>query len=198
MTIDTTFRSDERFTQSQFADWLRRRPRGEAQHHELLDGHIVQSPPAGHPHSAVEAAIVQLLRERVRRTHAGVVHGSSAAFELPSGDTVAPDVSFVSEATRASSMRTGAGDFYAMVPDLVVEIATRSTSRRDQNGKKRIYEKNGVAEYWIVSPETRDVSVHRRGRSRYGRPIVVMNGLVVSSVLPGLAIPLDEIFADVD
>jgi Uma2 family endonuclease len=43
------------------------------------------------------------------------------------------------------------------VPDLIVEILSPSTSKRDRGYKKRLYEKCGVKEYWIV--DTRNCSV---------------------------------------
>lgn len=45
-------------------------------------------------------------------------------------------------------------------PDLVVEILSPSTSRRDKKEKKDAYEKHGVKEYWIVSPNDKSVEVH--------------------------------------
>ena len=38
------------------------------------------------------------------------------------------------------------------VPDLVVEILSRSTARMDRGHKKDVYEAFGVREYWIISP----------------------------------------------
>ena len=47
-------------------------------------------------------------------------------------------------------------------PDLVVEILSPSTSRKDQNEKYNLYERSGVKEYWVVEPAGR--FGHRRGR----------------------------------
>lgn len=46
------------------------------------------------------------------------------------------------------------------VPDLVVEILSKSTADRDRNEKFAKYEKYGVKEYWIVDPFMRCVDVY--------------------------------------
>ncbi|MBR1398192.1 MAG: Uma2 family endonuclease [Selenomonadaceae bacterium] len=45
-------------------------------------------------------------------------------------------------------------------PDLVVEILSPSTARRDKIQKKSIYEKYGVKEYWIVDPFSKSVEIY--------------------------------------
>lgn len=195
--METAFRSEERFTQSQFFDWLQERPRSDINHYELLGGHIVMTPPAGYPHGTVEAQIVAALVQHAGGGKLGSVNGSSAGYDLPSGDTVEPDVSFVSAATLTAGPRPRAGKFYQLVPDLMVEILSPATSRRDRTEKKRIYEKNGVAEYWIVSPERRHVTLHALEKGKYAA-VTVVRGHVESRLLPGLRVPLETIFADCD
>ena len=47
-------------------------------------------------------------------------------------------------------------------PDLVVEILSKSTARKDRAEKFFAYEKYGVKEYWIITPETKSVEVYLR------------------------------------
>ena len=46
------------------------------------------------------------------------------------------------------------------VPDLIVEILSKSTARRDKIDKLKLYEKFGVKEYWIVDPFIKCVDVY--------------------------------------
>ena len=46
------------------------------------------------------------------------------------------------------------------VPDLVVEVLSRSTARNDRFNKKALYEKYGVKEYWIVDPLGKTIEVY--------------------------------------
>ncbi len=52
------------------------------------------------------------------------------------------------------------------VPDMVAEIFSRSTMKRDMGIKKDIYERNGVKEYWMIDPwrETIEVYLLRDGK----------------------------------
>ena len=58
--------------------------------------------------------------------------GSSAGYDLPSGDTLEPDVSFLSAARLAAGPAPERGRFLRIVPDLVVEILSDSTAKRDR------------------------------------------------------------------
>ena len=45
------------------------------------------------------------------------------------------------------------GGSYSGIPKFIVETLSPSTAKRDKAEKKDIYEKAGVEEYWIVSPQ---------------------------------------------
>jgi len=45
------------------------------------------------------------------------------------------------------------GGSYSGIPKFIAETLSPSTAKRDRSVKKEIYEKAGVEEYWIVSPQ---------------------------------------------
>ena len=194
MDVQVTFRSEQRLSQDEFFEWLQRRPAGDIHHYELIHGRIVMTPPAGFGHGTVEATLVHLLREHVVGRRLGRILGSSAGYDLPSGDTLEPDVSFVSVERLAVGPAPDPTRFARLVPDLVVEILSPSTARRDRTEKKEIYAANGVREYWLVDPVGETATVfHLRGEA-YGEPIQVRDGVVPSEVLPDLELRAGEIF----
>lgn len=56
-------------------------------------------------------------------------------------------------------------------PDMVIEIISPSTARKDKIEKFMKYEEAGVNEYWIVEPEVKVVSIFTLQQDgRFGRP----------------------------
>ena len=53
------------------------------------------------------------------------------------------------------------------VPDLVVEVLSQSTMKRDIGIKKNLYEKHGVKEYWIVYPWSKRIEVYHLINGKY-------------------------------
>jgi Uma2 family endonuclease len=189
------FESINTLEPAEFAAWVEARERlGDPDRYELLSGRVVVSPPAGWPHGEIEAAVATLLGAHVRAHGLGRTFGSSQGFELPTGDTVAPDVSVVS-AERWSTTTPITGKFLRVVPELVVEILSESTASRDRGEKKGIYGKAGVLEYWIVDTRARTVTVFTGDGERFdaGR-ILSEREELQSRVLPALQLLVASLF----
>lgn len=84
-------------------------------------------------------------------------------------------------------------------PDLVVEVISPSTVRKDLHEKLRLYESFGVREYWIVHPSDKTLlimSPDKNGAYLTSRPITTGDS-IESKVFPGLELDLDDLFTDV-
>ncbi len=86
-------------------------------------------------------------------------------------------------------------------PDLVVEVFSPSTGKRDANEKFQLYEAAGVKEYWLVYPNEVTVIVfllQEDGKYDEGTVYNIINGTIKVPVrtLEGLIIDLEELFAD--
>ncbi|HNV69850.1 MAG TPA: Uma2 family endonuclease [Candidatus Ozemobacteraceae bacterium] len=92
-------------------------------------------------------------------------------------------------------------------PDFVIEVLSPSSASRDQIRKRRLYERFGVKEYWVVDPEQQLVWVYRRGvkAGKNGVETLTSDFQVVQAfdvddkaieivALPGLTIDLTRIF----
>ena len=85
------------------------------------------------------------------------------------------------------------------VPELVVEIGSPGTRKRDETIKLRLYERTGVLQYWCVDTRADFVRVHRRDGDRCGGPFDLSRAsadVLTASLLPGLEMPLDRVFPE--
>ena len=77
--------------------------------------------------------------------------------------------------------------------------ASKGTRRRDETIKRRLYERTGASEYWIVDPAIDVIRIYRREGAGFGRPVELSReagDVLTTSLLPGLEMPLARIFRD--
>jgi len=81
-------------------------------------------------------------------------------------------------------------------PDWIVEVVSASTASHDQVRKRRLYERAGVSEFWLVHPTDRVLTVYRLVGTEYGRPDTqALEGETPVGVLPGVVIRWNEVAA---
>jgi len=83
-------------------------------------------------------------------------------------------------------------------PALVIEILSRGTRKADEQAKRRLYDRAGVREYWIIDPELDVVKVYRRAaEGSFPRAAELSreeDHVLTTPLLPDLRIPLDALF----
>ena len=84
-----------------------------------------------------------------------------------------------------------------------MEILSPSNRRHDLERKRELYARHGIPEYWILEPERETVLaltepvITRAGVGEYTAEALYRAGdILTTAVIPGLAIPVDDIFAD--
>lgn len=164
--------------------------------HELIDGeHIVSAAPNA-KHQSIVLSLGSALRTHVRSHTPGRVFVAPFDVLFSDFDVVEPDVVFVSRARQADILTAA---HIRGAPDLVVEVGSPSTRRRDEVTKRQLYERFGVAEYWVVDPELDEIKVYRLTDGRFVRAALLsleQGDVLTSPVFPGLELPLAEIFAE--
>ena len=111
-------------------------------------------------------------------------------------DVVEPDLLFISR-QRLTEIETS--PWVKGAPNLVVEIGSPATRKRDATVKRRLYEQFGVEEYWIVDPELDTIEVYRSVEGRYERTsqlTLECGDVLTTPLLEGLELPLLKIFED--
>ena len=188
MTLGSALRSLPA-TQDDFEAWCLAPEGPDLGHFEFLYGCVVAEPPASWPHGLVSGSIGRQLASFVADRRIGLFFDASQGFALPSGDTVEPDAAVILPETWDAAPAPTAGRFLRIVPDLVVEVLSPRTARRDRGPKRHIYERNGVREYWLLDPRRREITVLVRGsRERFERVCTAAgDSLAHSTLLPEFA-----------
>jgi Uma2 family endonuclease len=162
--------------------------------HELIDGEHYVTPSANQKHQQILLNIGLLIGNWLEEHSVGRLFLAPFDVILSRFDVVEPDLLYMSN-ERAVDVLTLANVQGA--PELVIEIGSFGTRRRDETIKRRLYERAGVSEYWFVDPEIDVVRVYRRSADGFKRPIELTaedNDVLTTALLPGLSLPLARIF----
>ncbi len=164
--------------------------------HELIDGeHYVTASP-NLKHQRVVGALYAAFTSWLEAHPVGEVLLSPFDVLLSNVDVVEPDLLYISN-ERKRAVLTPKHAIGA--PDLVVEVASPGTRTRDETVKRRLFERSGVSEYWVVDPDLETVRVYVPVDGVFGRPteLAKEQGDVISTrLLPGFELALSRIFRD--
>ena len=163
--------------------------------HEIIDGEHYVTPAPNVRHQVLVRRLVYDL-EHYFRAHpqTGQVFAAPLDVLLSPFDIVEPDL-FVVTGDQAGILteKNVQGP-----PALVIEVLSKSTRKRDAQTKRRLFERTGVREYWLVDPELDAVQVFRptlEGRLARVVELTAEDGDVLTTpLLPGCQIDLRELF----
>jgi Uma2 family endonuclease len=158
--------------------------------HEIDAGELLVMTRPNFRHGAIQANLIGILREYVRRNKLGKVL-SESGFILGRDPEIlrGPDVAFVRTERLADIPEDGWGE---LGPDLVIEIVSPSDTARQMDRKVRQYLAAGTRAVWLVYPDTKSVHVFEPGGAVR---IVEFDGAVSSpSALAGFELPVRDIF----
>lgn len=124
--------------------------------YEAIDGELYVTAAPSLRHQWISGNLEEALRRILMKPGHGYVFHAPVGVEFPETEEgVQPDIIFV---TRARSERL-VPEGIRGAPDLVVEILSPSTAQRDATIKKKLYERQGVAQYWLVDPDLNVIDV---------------------------------------
>ena len=166
---------------------------------ELIKGKIFKMSPApGTDHQIIVASIfgdmIQFLKGKDCRIF-------SAPFDvrLPINnekgkeDTVIqPDICVICDTSKLDKKGCKG------TPDLIVEIVSKSSVKKDLHEKFELYQQSGVQEYWVVQPGDRVVTIYTLNQQGFyeASRAKTYGDRVASQVLPGFSIELDDVFSN--
>jgi len=164
--------------------------------HELIDGEHVVTPSPNTLHQTISLNLVRVLLPYLDRHRLGQLLSAPFDVKLSLFTVLVPDLVYF---TAERFVRVVNEKHATAAPDLVVEILSPGTRRRDKGRKRAVYDREGVREYWIVDPESRSVTALRRPRADAGLTDVTTLTLDAGATLdsplfPGLRVPLRDVF----
>lgn len=151
MTVKTRVTADEFFQLPESNQFI-----------ELIDGEIIMSPSPVPDHQDIIGNGFVLLRQ-VAKERGGRVFVSPMDVYLDDTNVPQPDVIYLAPDSRCAvtdKRLVGA-------PDLVVEVLSPGSIKRDRGEKFLLYERHGVREYWIVDPRDQLADVWQLRDGRY-------------------------------
>lgn len=159
---------------------------------ELIEGEFVESPSPDPRHQTAVLQMGSILDAQVRRLKLGRVYVAPLDVVLSSFTAVHPDVFFLSNSSLARLDRRLQGP-----PDIAIEFLSRGNPENDLDRKLKLYRKHAVPEYWIGDPEVRTLSIRRLVDGAWSEPMQLgSNGIATSPLMPGVRVPLEEVFID--
>ena len=197
-------KNDNKFTYKDYCSWP------EDERWELIDGEAYDMSPApSRKHQKISGILYSKIYDFLKGNNCEIYAAPFDVF-LPNyidQDTddifnvVQPDLSVICNPIKLIDK----GCYGA--PDLIIEILSPSTSKKDLNEKFQLYEKHGVQEYWIIDPGNKYIQVFHlqsegKNSGKYDEGILIppanwredKNTTAESVVLEGFTVDVKELF----
>jgi Uma2 family endonuclease len=164
--------------------------------HEIIDGEHFVTPSPNTRHQSVSMSLTWALKACLETSHRGVLFAAPFDVVFSDLDVVEPDLLYISR----ERLDILTDQHVRGAPDLVVEILSPGTRKTDEMTKRKLYERFGVIEYWVVDTELEAIKVYRRSEPqsafvRVAELSVERGDSLTTPVLPGFAVRLEKIFA---
>ncbi|NJP12284.1 MAG: Uma2 family endonuclease [Leptolyngbyaceae cyanobacterium RU_5_1] len=163
--------------------------------YELVNGEVINIGNSGMEHGNIAAVLTFYLNGQIIPNKLGVLCDSSTAFTMKSGNKRSPDLSFVSKSRLKGVKRLPKGYFQG-APDLAVEVISPSNTFEEIHNKLVEYFESGCRLVWVINPDEQSVVVYRQPQP--DKLLKITDTLDGEEIVPGFALPVAELFAELD
>ena len=178
------FKAQEKYTVQEYMTW------NDDKRWELIDGVAYDMTPAPNiKHQTILGNLTHILGNHLQGKSCALFFAPTDVV-LSGHDVVQPDLLVVCDRAKITEMNIQGA------PDLVIEVLSPATAKKDRGEKKDLYERHGVKEYLLVDPEGQYVERFLLGPDgRYSRGQVFGARETLSlQTLDDLQVPLWEVF----
>ena len=182
--------AEEQARRQQFYEEMDGRHSAEEQKTEFIQGEVIVHSPAKKRHLDAAGNIYTLLNLFVKRHQLGSVFTEKALIQLTRND-FEPDVCFFKQDKSGQFQED---QLFFPAPDLVVEVLSDSTKKRDRGVKLEDYQLHGVEEYWIVDAKQKAMEQYHLETQQYQLITKASEGHIRSFAIPNLVLPIPAAF----
>ena len=162
--------------------------------HELIDGEHYVTPSPDTRHQRLSRRLLAAIERFLEGHPAGEVFDAPYNVVFSDVDVVEPDLVLVAADQAAIITERHVRG----APALAVEILSPGTRKTDEQAKRRLYDRAGVREYWVVDPERDVLKIFRRADDGSFPRVVELTREVgdalTTPLLPGFSLALAELF----
>jgi Uma2 family endonuclease len=163
--------------------------------YEVVDGLVVDKPEMGALESVVASVLLRWLAPFVDENRLGrVVAETLFVLDPAAGLKRRPDLAFVSRQRWPLRHRIPRTEAWDVVPDLAVEVISKTNSADEVDAKIDKYFKAGVLRVWLVYPGTSKVYDYESPSKV--RILQIGDDLESETLLPGFRLPLNVVFLE--
>jgi Uma2 family endonuclease len=165
--------------------------------YEVVGGQVVEKSPMGAFESALASLLQDLMGPFARMNKLGrVVTEMLFLIDPVKKMKRRPDLAFVSIERWPLKRRIPRTEAWDIVPDLAVEVISKTNSADDVEVKREEYLKAGVRQVWVIFPSTCKVFVYDSPTTT--RILQLGDDLDGGTLLPGFRLPLAVLFGQED
>lgn len=158
--------------------------------YEVIDGMLIREPSPSFHHQRVSRRLQRILEDFFNETDMkGEVFNAPLDLNLAVHTVVQPDLMYF------PGNRPARNNPVDTVPELVVEILSPSTGRKDRVLKLNHYQSAGVPHYWIIDPEGEFIEAYELREERYVSMVRSDKGIFSHPGFPGLTFDINELFS---
>ncbi len=159
--------------------------------YEVLEGELIEMAPApNYSHQSLVKNLFKRIDSYVESRKIGEVQFAPLDVIFDEQNTFQPDIVFISNKNKQIIQELGIFGS----PDLVVEVLSKSTEKKDRGLKFKAYEKFGVKEYWLVDQKKRSMEVFVLEKSEFTLYYSVHNDDPLKSrVFPDFSVRFSEL-----
>jgi Uma2 family endonuclease len=164
----------------------------DGQRYEIFDGVLeMMSPGTWTNHQTVSGELVFILMQSCRSDY--LIYHAPFDVIMNQQNVLQPDIMMVHRSRQHIVTSRGIEG----PPDLVVEIISPGSRKRDRMKKMSIYAKHSVPEYWIVDSDARTLEKYRLAGEKYElHDLYEENERVTSDKLPCVSFVISDIFSE--